>query len=136
MPRLLTAVKVMGCLAIFFHSTIACMAFDPPGPPGPPGGNPPPPPPPLWLIQSPANNGVFPFNASISCSGTAMTNGTTWVLEIKQAGQDPETLAGSSVDFKWDGTMPKPSGGWQKAGAFAVLKVNGNKKDQTQFSFQ
>jgi len=65
-----------------------------------------------------------------------MTNGTTWVLEIIQAGQDEEILAGSSVDFKWDGTIPKPSGGWQKAKAFAVLRVNGDKEDQTQFWFQ
>jgi len=65
-----------------------------------------------------------------------MTNGTTWVLEIKQRGQDPETLAGSSVDFKWDGTMPKPSGGWQKAGANAALFVGGNLKDTTSIRFQ
>jgi len=135
MPRLLTAVKAMGCLAIFFHSTIACMALDPPGPPG---GNPPPPPPPppLWLIESPADGGVFPFNASLSCSGTAMTNGTTWVLEIRQGGQDHEILAGSSVDFKWSGTIPKPSGGWKKANAIAALLVGGNLEDTSAIRFQ
>lgn len=137
MPRLLTAVKVMGCLAIFFHSTIACMALDPPGPPGPPGGNPPPPPP-LWLIQSPANGEAYDYDAHLACSGTAASNGTKWKLTVT-AGTITGKVTGSSANDAWGGTVAPTNsayGKWWIGNASAVLEVNNNVEDQVNFSFQ
>ena len=142
MPRLLTAVKVMGCLAIFFHSTIACMALDPPGPPGPPGGNPPPPPP-LWLIQSPAAGAQIPRNAQLACSGTAATDGVTWLLKVKNPSTNvllsdvKANLSGSSANNSWSGTAVSSTRThfWLEGPASATLKVGGDVKDEVDFVF-
>ena len=132
MPRLLTAVKVLGCLAIYLHSTTACMALDPPGPPG---GNPPPP---LWLIQSPANGEAYDYDAHLACSGTAASNGTKWKLTVT-AGTNTGKVTGSSANDAWGGTVAPTNSAYGKSwigNASAVLEVNNNVEDQVNFSFQ
>jgi len=130
MPRLFTVVKVLGCLAIYLHSTIACMAIDPPGPPG---GNPPPP---LWLIESPAADAEFDNDAHVAVSGTAATNGTTWKLTVT-AGVIKGKTTGSSANNAWAGTVAPNSGNgnWQVGNAQAELVVNMDIKDTKHFSF-
>lgn len=132
MPRLFTVVKVLGCLAIYLHSTIACMALDPPGPPG---GNPPPPPP-LWLIESPEQDSTFDNDAHLAVSGTAATNGTTWKLTVT-AGAITGKVTGSSANNAWDGTVAPNSGNgnWPVGNAKAELVVNMDIKDTKHFSF-
>jgi len=133
MPRSFTVVKVLGCLMIYLHSTIACMALDPPGPPG---ANPPPPPP-LWLIESPKQGAEFDNDAHVAVSGTAATNGTTWKLTVT-AGTITGKVTGSSTNNAWVGTAVPNSGNgnWPVGNATAELKVNNNVEHLVNFSFK
>ncbi len=138
MPRSFTVVKVLGCLMIYLHSTIACMALDPPGPPG---VNPPPPP--LWLIQSPAAGAQIPRNAQLACSGTAATNGVTWLLKIKNPSNDvlvsdvKVNVSGSSANNSWSGTAVPTTRThfWLVGPASATLKLGIDVKDAVDFDF-
>jgi len=133
MVRDFNFVKALGFLAVLIGNAAASLAA---GPPGAPLGNPPPPPPPpLWQITSPAQGGQFPHVAQLACSGTAGSNGTTWILEVIPRYATKVTLSGSSSNDLWSGTAVPLSGSWPKGSATAVLKIGGNTEDTKSFSF-